>query len=805
RLVIDHISGFGIKPGEPNSRVPIGMRELLERIGRADILSCFNESATGIPFIEFMKKIGIKSLAEPDRDFAEYCLETLARGNPVNLHPAILLTEPTGEPIYYLVSIVLQNDRNGFQSMWVEATQEMIGKIRIAIAAIMARNMSHNIGSHALWHLAGILDDVRLARYESPQISAFVRYLQKRMDFIAQIATSPPSWCDAVKWGPLLDVFLLQYCLLDNLTRSHGISRERLSFQNDRESPNWPEKTDDHLTVQNEPVKPSQIQVDIPHGAIGAQAFYTILENIIRNAAKHGNKEEIEQIRNGNRKLEIKVEIVSSGNPLWDNDFHKVVIYDNLTSTREDIENLAKALESPIIDLKFGALQPINMGMKEIKISASYLRMIKQEKAERVFTELLAGDGDQPPVVSVSLTKNGRETDASTGNLTYTFYLLRPKEVLVVGVDVDDPAIRQTFTHEGIDILSSFSELRSRVERGNSLRHQVLVVYPKAVPDWPWLAKHLNSLPLRVVTVGEPVPREFERVVGEFDELEIGQSPSEFVRAVWKKWIQLCASNHKLYVRWDFAGDVDGLVQFVPEDKDYDQAAPNAVVYDHADKAKQGGEVDMEISNNKLYSSAAFHECLDDVSIRDAFKAIWEAHERGEPTSDKNSIFLYKMLEAGVLSIAILDQRIYGDRAKALKGAGTTKYSEFMTFQTAWEKRRVFLLDTDEANRNFRKLVDELRDGQFDVLVVHQGDIDEIRKTVSEAEKKDANAPGFDKLWEGLKKKANWVMVDTGRGKPDLAKNERLRWVEYSGLAETMAKRTKFELVSLLMGVRAEY
>lgn len=58
--------------------------------------------------------------------------------------------------------------------------------LRSAVSAIMARNMSHNIGSHPLDYF---LSDVQSSRTYRDADIAFLRYIKERMDFLAEITT----------------------------------------------------------------------------------------------------------------------------------------------------------------------------------------------------------------------------------------------------------------------------------------------------------------------------------------------------------------------------------------------------------------------------------------------------------------------------------------------------------------------------------------------------------------------------------------------------------------------------------------
>jgi hypothetical protein len=68
--------------------------------------------------------------------------------------------------------------------------QEILQKgLRAAIASIMARNMSHHCGSHALGYILEDLGKNSLTSSEQKQLKEFLKYLKAKMDFIAEVTT----------------------------------------------------------------------------------------------------------------------------------------------------------------------------------------------------------------------------------------------------------------------------------------------------------------------------------------------------------------------------------------------------------------------------------------------------------------------------------------------------------------------------------------------------------------------------------------------------------------------------------------
>ena len=176
-----------------------------------------------------------------------------------------------------------------------------IASTKSAIGSIMSRNGSHNIGSHvlaALSHNVGTMPDDRV----------LYQYIQHRMDYIATATTDFPTWSSETKLvNGLMRQFLSQRHLLDYIASSEGLHAFKFQDPNiseDAEQPNTIRlriRTLDKLDEEGNPCEfigykglsatadfDDDVAVAIPGGVIGGHAFFTILENVIRNAAKHG-------------------------------------------------------------------------------------------------------------------------------------------------------------------------------------------------------------------------------------------------------------------------------------------------------------------------------------------------------------------------------------------------------------------------------------------------------------------------------------------------------------------------------------
>lgn len=737
-------------------------------------------------------------------------------------------------------------DRSAYT--WSELRRTILKEVyRSAVAAIMGRNMSHNQGSHAIGYLAEDLQ-VKPAKYGNAHLSDFMRYIQKRMDFIAQIATTAPSWCLNFDWIDLTDQFSRQKCLLENIARS-----DKVVYPNKSETP---QQRSDRLAdnmgrLSIRVVSPQQeggtkpFYIDVPHGPIGAHAFYSTLENLIRNTAKYGTAKEAVM---GARHIEVTLQLEDiwedSSSPdeaeRWQEDFYRVTIRDNeyvdaaLGENEEELKlrrqffaeslparqvkadeaarMLNEYLREPIVDPGTAELRPGHWGIKEIKICAAYLRLIPQENIDHRFEELSLRHADQPPIVEVR---------AVDGQLEYVLYLLRPKSTLFVDVTPPSPDWEANARKAGIDFWS-LKSLKDRLDAGSLPRHE-FVVFALDQKRLPWFVENRNLLPHRVFVFDAcaelltKVPDYILRTVKQLLPESLRSNPAEQKAELWRAWVEseYCDSPMRtseyhqespLIIRWRAKpGFASSLIRF-EDNNTFIDGVTGAFVYDHYDGPEYKIDEAMCGPAYELYKTAFFHECLDSGSVvRTLIDDMIDADELSLQATEA----IWRIKEASALSIAILDERIYEKKNQKRSGKGTEKYSEGLSFEQAWRKRRVYLLDADRAVEGLSKFSNrqpsrilwkdnpQLRqDNCFDFLVVHQGILDKIR----DAEGIEV----FEAGWRELKAKARHVVITTGRGRPETARKETLRWIEFSNLSEAVSRGSKADLATLLFALQAE-
>jgi SAM-dependent methyltransferase len=364
------------------------------------------------------------------------------------------------EDIYTLVSLLLRRFQDNYLSLrWVGNLRRV--SLRSAVAAIMARNMSHLLGSHIE---PGIQNDLislvktvsrsellrstkgwppngdvaeqikKVARYGWPQafkeaceeafrgdkdkynllellyriqqkaLDRYALYRQRRMDFIARVATDWPAWGVGFDFYiNFVRPFLANSILLHFVGYSDGVHLDWLDFDVHIGDSKVTER---YTPQQGQPIVLSPLDMAVswgvvesegraryssrPHnytpvtvwsrgGDMAVQAFHVILENIIRNSIKHC----LPSIKS-NKKLRIGIRLFQTypelsgavkcpeGLRLKASDDLVYVVISSDADCPDKATDLDQKICEPVTK-ETGEREPGNWGMKEIKIAAALL------------------------------------------------------------------------------------------------------------------------------------------------------------------------------------------------------------------------------------------------------------------------------------------------------------------------------------------------------------------------------------------------------------------------------------------------
>lgn len=342
--------------------------------------------------------------------------------------------------------------------------------LRSAIAAVMSRNLSHNLGSHVFFYTKKEVDDI-IAENDTAEnveklkgLSHFLNYIQERQDFIATLTAQ-----DDFNFGPLnFKTHVFDELTPDAVDKRHSVNSKYtrnyilkyIAFSEGIERDNEAkeieliiEYPDEIRNEKNEAVRfnsfgkteDAQLFYDINFAVKGffmsRHAFLIIIENIIRNAAKHG------KAHVADKKLDITISLSK------ENDIYTIRIYDNCGNGESASNMLQKILdELLVVDLEGNGKgkQYLHKGLKEILTCVGWLKGI--------------------PITDIFNVKGGihnneiLQIEDYNGNLCYSFTL---------------PGYSRVFTITDLRKINSAMLYRSSQELYPSLKQ----VFPRLIAD----------------------------------------------------------------------------------------------------------------------------------------------------------------------------------------------------------------------------------------------------------------------------------------------------------------------------------
>ena len=209
--------------------------------------------------------------------------------------------------------------------------KEVKDRVEGAVKQIVGYNIT------PIYKLSPYFVDVNNNTTKEELARVFNDYLKKRMDFVADVATSNKALLNNSKYlfADIFRGFERNLLLLQNISGKEDKFSYQFQFQYCNGGSvvhNYYEVNDKgNILIENgKPVKNKMGFVDpivaVPNDVLGSQAFYIILENIIRNTAKHSGS--------SNVIFTIKAE------DLKEDDFYRITVFDNVefSASEEDVE-----------------------------------------------------------------------------------------------------------------------------------------------------------------------------------------------------------------------------------------------------------------------------------------------------------------------------------------------------------------------------------------------------------------------------------------------------------------------------------
>lgn len=669
---------------------------------------------------------------------------------------------------------------------------------RAAVAAIMGRNMSHNIGSHVLSYWIGRLPNIEEVftvdddtKNELINRSRFLfTYLRTRMDFIAEISTTNPSWSSSMMFcEDVLYPFFLQKALLNYIAMSEGIHFEDCEKLDCKEQDkaghfgivinvykvsrsgavqifgwrfnsgnsavkschskieyynanNWTEYTYGSTILKTK----DDICVAIPHGVIGVHAVYSILENFIRNSAKHGAKE----ISSSN--FEINITMDDS----YD-DLIRCQISDNVGNCNKvNIKKIKDGLSEDLVSFN-GTINPGNWGIKEKRISACFLRMGSPTDIDRKdsFPPRWSGEAAKKTFLTPACNGCKKKVCSSTvPNINYEFYLLKPKECLVVFPD-SSKMTKGKEKVKGLDnigiseiLVKDFEDI---INKGIPHRFLVFVDVPDETKNEYKIYEEF--LPLREISINT---KRYSEIIS--DKNPVYCFYKTYFSEKYKGLFTMTYGQPKPRTKLKFTDE-----HVIYNEKNSWQYVVNEILYDsHSENF-----CNILCQRNK----PLFYQ---GVSGAEPTKRLLENFELLD--NDKLKIKTFELAESALTKVLIADERIWSKNTSSEK----RQRMEFTKIQLVEVKDKTVKIES--INEKFEQF-------KPDFFIIHQGLLD---KMVQSDRKR------FDEITAD--KKAH-VVITSGRGLPNKLK-DNARFLEISALEKFLDEKDKLALVQVLYSLR---
>lgn len=312
--------------------------------------------------------------------------------------------------------------------------------IKSAVSAVMSRNMSHNLGSHFISNTKNYFDAlIDRTQNNAPVyrgVKFALQYIQERMDFIATVTSDDkypfgvvnakaqifdeltPDDLGARHQKQSLN-FLMDYLVLSEkiskrsydlagttslLSKGTHVLKLLMGYEKEDGTVEfWNSEKADDISRRDYLVN---INFAIPGGILGRHAVFSIIENVIRNAAKHG------QDKIGD---EFVIRLLCT------KDNH-LVIYDNKCDQqiRKTVESLTERMHNLRMLNPDNSLNQDNKGLKEILICAAWLQNTS-------ISDVLQNKNFDDYVRIMAVNNEGKELPSSApdGYLAYSIHLDR--------------------------------------------------------------------------------------------------------------------------------------------------------------------------------------------------------------------------------------------------------------------------------------------------------------------------------------------------------------------------------------------
>ncbi len=388
--------------------------------------------------------------------------------------------------------------------------------VRSAIGQVSSRNFSHNFGSHVFSKLMGndtyenivnlASNNAYISCYDQmeiksgEQLAGFLQYVKSRMDYLSELTFGVSNiLASKTIYGDVFRELDRVRLLLNHIS---GVSSFKYKFC---------------LKYNGEQMgKENDVVVAFPSDVLGSQALYNILENIIRNTAKHARRDEV---KSGCETFTIEF----SDSDLFP-EYYCVEIDNGVIEPNVDelVDKQNEYINDSILD-ESNNLRTYSLGLLEIEASAAFLRQIDIAKIESFEYQFGEDDIDEYHnslgnlIILKAINKNGA--------LGCRFFLQKPKEFLFVGDGWgNDTSSQKKLLNCGIRVVDS-DEFVKLLHNGKTSSHQFLIYNDHVSKDAEIMLSDSNEsktlLPLRKLKFDEQQSKKVVKILEMADKSEL--------------------------------------------------------------------------------------------------------------------------------------------------------------------------------------------------------------------------------------------------------------------------------------------
>lgn len=702
--------------------------------------------------------------------------------------------------------------------------------LRSAVSAIMGRNMSHNIGSHVLARyaseIAGEPEPQEVNGLRLPDIiSDFLSYLQRRMDFLAEVATSDQAyWSQALSLSEQL--WRLNY--QSQPKRFKGATSIEVKYE---PTGKWQKSAPVLLSFISGKKRllasvhycgDDKLLFACPGGEVGVHALYVILENIIRNSARHGSSDE------GTITLEVKAEFLGTGDLIrleivdqrsrWKSNglLHTSADCDRASvdagalrpckadktsenGKRKKSAAVHRNISSILHDEPFlnsdGSPNPLYWGLREMQICAQYLRNLPFSEME--------GNQPQPPVLAADSHDDRDGFDC----LKYVLYLEPARLAAVMVPKLESIKNREALRRRGVALIAenaSLDDIMAQSRGFGFLVHHKNPTISAALLD----EKKKAALPVRVL-----------------GEIDVGALLSATDTDGWqeilhRRWAENCRDQHSSWQEKPIYGlavygdealkrnpplngsdpDKNGAIGW----REYGSREVETIsTWAKTNISSNGGIGAVWIDHGGLGELETEVTCFGQAGFtKQAFDPLrcWVSAEFARSESP-HAKFLnalgarsgWEILAAALPRIAVLDERVQAEANKDLGKRASLHH--------AWSCMGIWVPEKDSCDLDapsfdqchaFLMKPNDLKE-QFpiDFLVIHLTVLERLHREKANNAMKET----LDQLVSETEAAKAHVVIVTGRGVPSIAQGlnhddmKHVRYLPISVLLESLTVR----------------